>query len=150
MNPRKLSSTAGTWSARLVPLLMAAGGAFFFSQIASLARWVLAPCVGALVVYAALNAWRLKTVAVSRCDLVISHFGRTVTVPAIQVSEITGGRGRTPITLYFYEPIEFGDSIEFMPPEHDFALVWPPEPHPLVNELRQLCGLPALPDVGHE
>ena len=109
---------------------MAAGGAFFFPG----------SYAGALVVYAAIRAWRLKTVAVSRCDLVISHFGRIITVPAIQVSEITGGRQREPIRLRFYEPTEFGDSIEFIPPE-PVVFTWPSKPHPLINELEQLCGL---------
>jgi hypothetical protein len=104
---------------------------------------------GCALLYGVVKAFRLKTVEVEGDQLVISNFGRKITVPAVQVSEITGGRNRVPIKLHFYKPTEFGNSIEFMPPE-PLVLLWPTEPHPLVNELRQLCGLPALPDVGRE
>jgi hypothetical protein len=147
-NNKKLSSPFQTWSFRIGLIIMGGWVAFAGSKGGPpvYAPIALFCC---LLLYGVVKAFRLKTVELERDQFVISNFGRKITVPAVQVSEIAGGRNRAPIKLHFYEPTEFGNSIEFMARE-PLALLWPTEPNPLVNELRQLCGLPTGSGEGRQ
>jgi hypothetical protein len=106
--------------------------------------------VGAGAMVFTLRAFDLKKVELEGADLIISNFGREARVPLSAVSSVKGGRGgKTAIKIEFRTDTEFGSSIRFtpLPP---IGIMWPWTPHPLVNQLRQLCGLTTPPDKDRE
>ncbi len=95
----------------------------------------------ALAVFVTIRLFQLKTVDIDGTDLVISNFGPEVRVPLAEVNKISGARGgKGAIKLTFRNPTEVGERIYFRPPRY-YGLLLPWQPHPLVNELRQLAGL---------
>ena len=103
-----------------------------------------------VAVFVTLRLFQLKTVDVDGDDLVISNFGPETRVPLKDVAKISGSRGgKGAIKLTFRNPTEVGTRIYFRPPRY-FGLLLPWQPHPLVTELKQLCGLTTKPDVGRE
>ena len=133
-NTRKISSTYETWWNRIFGLIFAAVWCSFTILVivrTALPWW---PVLGAaFAAWLAVRNWRLKTVEIDGSELVISNLGRETRVPLGDVVGVTGGRGNIPIKLEFSTPTIFGDSIQFLP-----GFSW--GEHPLVNELKQLCG----------
>ncbi len=103
-----------------------------------------------VAVFVTIQLFQLKTVDIDGNDLVISNFGPEVRVPLAEVSKISGSRGgKGAIKVTFRNPTDVGERIYFRPPRY-YGLLLPWQPHPLVNELKQLCGLTTPPDIGHE
>ena len=101
-------------------------------------------------VFVTLRLFQLKTVDIDGDDLVISNFGPETRVPLKDVAKISGSRGgKGAIKLTFRNPTDAGQRIYFRPPRY-FGLLLPWQPHPLVNELKQLCGLATPADIGRE
>jgi hypothetical protein len=142
-----------TWMHRISAIVLIAGASYLQLHvpfpagpiaIAVTVTWLT------LAVFVTLRLFQLKTVDIDGDDLVISNFGPETRVPLKEVAKISGSRGgKGAIKLTFRNPTDAGQRIYFRPPRY-FGLLLPWQPHPLVNELKQLCGLTAKPDVGGE
>jgi hypothetical protein len=143
MMPRKLSSSFQTWVHRIGSIIALAFAVFVVLRLPLpgnnsfkllLALWF------AIFLYAAIRAFRLKTVELEGEDLLISNFGEQIRVPLNTVAAVKGGLGgKNPIKLQFRIATDFGESITFVPPQR--RSMWPWQRHPLVKELRELAKL---------
>ena len=143
MVPRKLSSSFQTWVHRIGSIIALAFAVFVVLRFPLPAgnsfKLVLALWFS-IFLYAAIRAFRLKTVELEGEDLLISNFGEPIRVPLNTVAAVTGGLGgKNPIKLQFRIATDFGESITFMPPQR--RSMWPWQRHPLVKELQGLCKL---------
>jgi hypothetical protein len=135
-----------TWMHRASAILLIAGASYLQLHvpfpagplaIAVTVTWL------ALAVFVLIRLFQLKTVDIDGADLVISNFGPEVRVPLTEVAKVSGARGgKGAIKVVFRNPTDAGQRIYFRPPRY-FGLLLPWQSHPLVKELRQLCGLTA-------
>jgi hypothetical protein len=84
----------------------------------------------------------LKRVRIGEGRLHISNYVREICVPFSAIMDVQQNRwiNFRPITIYFRDATEFGDKATFMPKPRFSFKFWRVDP--VVDELRQLAGLP--------
>src|ERR1700722_17332241 len=84
----------------------------------------------------------LKRVRIDQGQLHISNYVREICVPFSAIMDVQQNRWLNirPVTIYFRDATEFGDKATFMPKRRFSFRFWHVDP--VVNELRQLAGLP--------
>jgi hypothetical protein len=83
----------------------------------------------------------LKQVRIGEHQLHISNYIREISVPFSSIIDVKQNRwlNSRPVTIYFRDATEFGDTATFMPKRHFRVQFWRIDP--VVNELKQLAGL---------
>ena len=139
---RTLSSPVATWADRIVVPLAGVG---FLA--ATLVTHSVAEYLWPMLFFAILTAlvstrtFSLKTVELDGSDLIVSAGRHETRIPLSAIANIKHGRGAmTPIKIEFRTDAGFGPFIRFMPSQQIRFMITC-APHPVVNELKQLCGL---------
>jgi hypothetical protein len=83
----------------------------------------------------------LKRVCIDEGHLKVSNYVREISIPFTAIIDVRQNRwiNSRPITIYFREATEFGDSATFMPKQQFRITFWRVDP--VVDELKQLAGL---------
>ena len=101
--------------------------------------------LGAWIPAMALILWTsagLKRVRMDERQLYVSNYVREIAVPFSAITDVRQNRwlNSRPVTIYFRDATDFGDSATFMPKQRiQFWQFWRLDP--VVNELKQLAGL---------
>ena len=83
----------------------------------------------------------LKRVRIDDQRLYVSNYVKEISIPFGAIVDVQQNRwlNSRPVTIYFRETTELGDTAKFMPKWRIRALFWRVDP--VVNELKELAGI---------
>jgi len=141
MKKRTLSSI-GTLGCKGLPVLVAIMFPFivmdlFFgdrSDSGSASGLTSVIVIWIIAIINSVNLRGVKKVSADGSAIYVSNYIREIRIPLDQISDVSGNNY---VTISFRQPTCFGNSILFIAPARLFSST----PHPVVAELRELCGL---------